>query len=564
MKRLLSLLILLPATTLMAGNRSLAEMQAIAASKLNTLTAERSQRNAPVHSDDIQCVADKETYTVFSSEAGTGFVIVAKSTLADPIIGYAEGSFHANTMPPAMQWYLNEVSRNLEAIDAGKAYVHRAASYTPVKNFITTNWDQMYPFNQLTPSNYPAGCVATALAQCLNYYQYPTSVEFDATYSITTNDKTERKNAHVSSTYNWPYKNTYKRTTYSDNIDELLRDCGYAVYMDYAEDGSGSSIAYAGSALTQLFGYPEQSVKFYTKSGFNGTQDDWKQIIYDEMAIRSPIIYGAHSADFGGHAFILSGIDSDGLVYVNWGWGGKSNGFFNMDLLCVDSMLFMLNHSMVTGIRTTPLDTDLAAPRIWVNTGEPYTFRWGKEREGKGKFRNTLYIDMPGGFANISPCTFQGVFGLFAEDLTDGSTWVIAEDLQDPDTLLPNYGYYLDEREEFYYYYYIDGANGLKEGHTYRMSFGTKDINEGTWHSIICDGGEIGYDITYTGDPNTCTVSEKPTSVPVLTGISPLHTSPKAEEKIYNLAGQRIAVPSGGTVLPKGVYIINGKKTLMK
>ena len=334
--------------------------------------------------------------------------------------------------------------------------------------------------------------------------------------------------------------------------------------MDYSSDGSGSSIAYSGSALTQLFGYPEQSVKYYSKSCFNGTQDDWKQIIYDEMAARSPIIYGAHSADDGGHAFVLSGVDSDGLVYVNWGWGGRSNGFFNMDLLCVESMLFMLNHSMVTGIRTTPLATDVVAPRIWVNTGNPYTFRWGKEREGKGKYHNTLYIDIPGGFSNISPCSFQGVFGLFAEDLTDGSTWIIAEDLQDPDTLLPNYGYFLDEKEEFYYYYYIDGVNGLKEGHTYRMSFGTKDINEGTWHSIICNGGEIGYDITYTGDPNTCTVSEKPTSVPVLTGISPLQTSPKGEEIIYNLAGQRLSMPSSTSLLLKGVNIVNGKKVLVK
>ena len=551
---------------MMADNRPLAEMQVIAASKLNTLTAERSQRNAPIYAHDIQCVIDKETYAIFSSEAGTGFVIVAKSTLVDPIIGYAEGPFNANTMPPAMQWYLSEVSRNLEAIEAGEAYLNRAPSYTPVKNFITTIWDQMYPFNQLTPNKYPAGCVATALAQCLNYCQYPPSVEFDAEYTVTINEKTERKSAHVSSTYTWPYKNTYKLGRYNDNIDELLRDCGYIVYMDYASDGSGSSVAYVGSGLTQILGYPEQSVKYYDKNYFGGTQDDWKQIIYDEMDLRSPIIYAASSSEFGGHAFILSGVDADGFVYVNWGWSGENNGYFNIDMLCVESMLFTLNHRMVTGIRPTPLPTDHAEPRIWSNTGKPYTFRWGKERDDNGKFRNTLYIDIPSGFANYTPSTFDGVFGLFAQDLTDGSTWIIAEDLQDSETLLSHYGYYAKEGEEFYFYYYIDGTEGLKPGHTYRMSFGTKDKREGAWHSILCYGGELGYDVTYTGNPTTCLVSETPTSVPVLTGIN-LPTLPEREGAIYNLQGQRISVPSATStfsVLPKGVYIVNGKKVIVK
>lgn len=566
MKRLLSLLMLIPAI-MMADNRPLAEMQAIAASKLRTLTAERSQRNAPIQADNIQCVDDKDTYAVFSSQVGTGFVIVAKSTLVDPIIGYAEGPFYANTMPPAMQWYLSEVSRNLEAIEAGKAYANRSASYTPVRNFITTIWDQMYPFNQQTPNKYPCGCVATALAQCLNYFQYPSSVEFDAEYSVTTNDNTEWKKAHISSTYTWPYKNSYMLGRYNDNIDELLRDCGYMVYMDYAADGSGTSIAYVGSALTQILGYPEQSVKYYDQNYFGGTQDDWKQIIYDEMVLRSPIIYAATTSDLNGHAFLLSGVDAEGFVYVNWGWSGENNGFFNIDMLCVEDMDFMSNHRMVTGIRPTPQPTDHVEPCVWSNSRKPYTFRWGKEQDDNGKFHNTLYIDIPGGIANYTPSTFDGVFGLFAQDLTDGTTWIIAEDLQDAETLPPHYGYYVNEGEDFYFYYFIDGTEGLKIGHTYRMSFGTKDNREGTWHSIYCYGGELGYDVTYTGSIVTSTVSEEPTSVPVLTGIHHTPTVSEREGAIYDLQGRKVNNGQPSMLngqWPKGVYIMNGKKVTVK
>ena len=559
----LSFTMLLSTTAMMADNRPLAEMQAIAASKLNVLAAERGQRNAPVHAVDIRCVADEETYAVFSGGSTTGFVIVAKSTLADPLIGYSVESFDTDHLPANMQWYLNEVSRSLLAIETGEAQLPlRAASYTPVKNFVTTKWGQDYPYNHLTPNNYPSGCVATALAQCLNYCKYPSSAEFDAKYSITINDKTEWKNAHVSSTYTWPYKNKYL-ATYTDNIDELLRDCGYAVYMDYSAQGSGSTISYAGVALTQIFGYPEECVKYYDKEYFPNNKEEWKQIIYDELSTHSPVLYGANSADYGGHAFLFSGIDADGLVYVNWGWDGNSNGFYNVDLLCVGSYLFTLGHCMVTGIRTTPLETDHVQPRIWGNTGKPYTYRWGKERDDDGKRHVTLYIDLPGGFCNFCPSTFQGVFGIFAQDLTDGSTWIIAEDLQDPETLLPGYGYFAEEGEDFYFYYFVDGTNGLKEGHTYRLSFGTKDDREGTWHSIICDGGELGYDITYTGDPATCTVSSEPTSVPVLTGI----------KDIYNSTNNNLQFQSGmwydlqGRTLSKqpqnGIFIYNGKKILL-
>ena len=565
----LSVMMLVSATIMMADNRPLEEMQAIAASKLRDLAAERGLRKAPILAHRLQCVANEETYAVFSSEDATGFVIVAKSTLADALIGYSAEPFDANRIPPAMQWYLSEVSRNLQAIEAGEAHSpRRAATYTPVANFVTTVWSQFHPFNVLTPNNYPSGCVATALAQCMNYCQYPSSAEFDAYYYVTTDEQTERKSAHVNSTYTWPYRNRY-RLQYNDNIDELLRDCGYAVYMNYASDGSGSTVHYAGQALTQIFGYPEECVKYYDWSYWGDSQEAWNQLIYDELGLRSPILFAATTDDQDGHAFLFSGVDADGLVYVNWGWGGDSDGFYNIQTLETGSLAFSTSHRMVTGIRTTPLITDHVQPRIWSNIGTNYTYRWGTELdEEEGKQHVTLYIDIPGGLGNVCPSTFQGVFGLFAQDLTDGTTWVIAEDLQDRETLPPGYGYYADEGEEFYFYYFVDGLNGLKPGHTYRLSFGTKDDREGTWHSIICHGGEMGYDVTYTGDPATCTVSTEPTSVPVMTGIKEIERktpsdSPSMGSGWYDLNGRSL-LSREGSPQGKGFYIVDGKKMLVR
>lgn len=387
-------------------------------------------------------------------------------------------------------------------------------------------------------------------------------------YSVTTTtgkkEKTENKQEHVSTTYTWPYKDTYKSIgRYGDNIDELLRDCGYATYMNYTKDGSGSIVEFAAMAFTTAFSYPEECIKSYDRDAFNGDQDAWNQIIYDELAARCPIIYGAHDPEAGGHAFVFSGVDADGLVYVNWGWRGSSDGFYNIELLDpMDSGSqdhFTENHRMVTGIRTTPLANDKIQTRIWGYSGDPYTFRWGVEENEDGTSFHTLYADLPYGFLNMSPSSFQGVFGLFGQNLTDGTAWVIAEDLQDRDTIPTGYGYCGDSEQykDFYFYYDITGEKGLKPGHTYRMAFGTKDDREGTWHSILIDGIEIAYDITYTGDPETSTVDPIIKDMPVLTAIhAPLAAPVNTLPLYFDLSGRRITEPA------RGLFIHNGRKVL--
>ncbi|MBQ2186610.1 MAG: hypothetical protein II402_07850, partial [Bacteroidaceae bacterium] len=132
------------------------------------------------------------------------------------------------------------------------------------------------------------------------------------------------------------------------------------------------------------------------------------------------------------------------------------------------------------------------------------------------------------------------------------------------------------EYKEFYFYYFIDGEKGLKPGHTYRMSFGTKDDREGTWHSILCHGGELAYDITYTGDPATCVISEEKTQVPILTSIHDVHPDNAAGDmssdiftRVYNTSGRLVyIVPTSQFNLwdipAHGVLIVKQGKNVRK
>ncbi|MBO4802063.1 MAG: C10 family peptidase [Bacteroidaceae bacterium] len=558
--------ILLVTSTAMADNRSMTQMRNIAAAKLNRTAAVKGLQTR-VKPATLQCVAEDNAYTIFAPQGEEGFVIVAKSDLVKPVIGYSSERYDAEDVAPAFLSYLCSVSRFLTAVENGQVQApRRTAAYTPVENFVTTKWSQDYPFNRKTPNNCPTGCVATALAQCLNYCQYPPSADFDGNYSVTTKqgnkEKTEWKTEHVSTTYTWPYKDSYKtKGTPGDNIDELLRDCGYAAYMKYTSEYGGTPSLFAGIALTQSFQYSEASVKYYDRDNYGIDQESFIQMIYDELALRCPVFYGSFNSE-GGHAFLLTGVDEEGLVYANWGWRGNQDGFYAIELMDPDGQGdgFTNSPTLITGIRPTPLATDKKLSYISSFKGNPYTFRWGTSSDD-GVEHPTLYCDLPYGLVNWCPVSFQGVFGLFAQDLTDGNTWVIAEDLQDRDTIPAGYGMYGEskEYESFGFYYIVDGEQGLKPGHTYRMAFGTKDDEEDIWHSIYRVGGELAYDITYSGDPETSTVDPEPKAVPTPTAIHAPLAAPAGAGQLpyyFDLSGRRITQPS------RGFFIHNGRKVV--
>ena len=200
-----------------AAERSEAAMRAIAAAKLSYTREVKGMLGGTKSQMELLCVSNEKAFSVFTPESGNGFVIVAKSDKMEPVIGYGAGHFDADNIPSGLKWYLDEVSRELEAAEQrGIRHAPRRAiaTYTPVENFVTTQWSQEFPYDRKTPNNWPSGCVATALAQCMNYCQWPASASFTGTYYITTKrgtqEKTERKTEDVSTTYTWPYKDTYK------------------------------------------------------------------------------------------------------------------------------------------------------------------------------------------------------------------------------------------------------------------------------------------------------------------------------------------------------------------
>ena len=550
MKKIILFALLAVSMQLTAAERTQGEMKDIAAQKLWAAAGVKGQRGG-VNAQNVRCIYEDDALAVFEPQEAGAFVIVSKSDLASPVIGYSQTDFVLQNAAPALRWFLNAARQTILKAEAEGTTLKTAAhyaSYQPVEPFITTLWHQNAPYNLKVLNQYPAGCMAIALAQCINYCRYPSNVNFKgyAWYKSKSSSKYTIDSIDIKSTYFYPFLDTYGRASKGQQnaVATLVRDCGYATYMDYAEEGSGTLMFYSGDALVNDFKYPEECIK-YLDCDYS-TPEEYYEIIYSELQMKCPIMFGAQDANgSGGHAFVLCGIDNEGLVYVNWGWGGAADGFYDISLLNPDDMEFSNGQHMVYGIRSTPLENDHIITRIFSYSGEAYTFRLGTEKDDNGKEHQTLYADLPYGFINFNASTFKGVFGVFAEDLTDGTSWIISEELQDPIELPSISGYYGNSKdyEEFYFYYYIDGEEGLKPGHTYRMSFGCRDDREGVWHSILSIyGGELAYDIHYTGDLATTTIDEELKPVPVLDAINNVTADRSAESSnmtvVYDAMGR--------------------------
>ena len=198
-----------------------------------------------------------------------GFVVMTSDDRYDAVLGYSNTAFNPQNMPDGLRWWLraatatvNDPWRSLERMST------RAGA--PVEPFIKTTWDQGHPYNVKCPkvgNDFPpTGCVATALAQVLKYYEYPATAKIKGSYTI--NKKTANKT--VTTTYKW--ENMKDQYSESDGqftapvtaVAELMRDCGYACNMTYAKNGSATSDIYAALALKDFFKYDSLAVHYYS------------------------------------------------------------------------------------------------------------------------------------------------------------------------------------------------------------------------------------------------------------------------------------------------------------
>lgn len=263
---------------------------------------------------------DCNAYYVFNVEDKGGFVIVSGDDRTEEILGYSDtGTFDTSNMPDNVKsWlgYYEQVIRSLG--DLQIQTTPRSAQHTDIAPLVKTTWGQGHPYNSMCPQKCVTGCVATAMAQVINYHQWPISTTTKAIPEYSFVDELP------VTKFDWENMN-------NNEVAKLMLYCGASVQMNYDISGSAALNYSPAIALPQYFGY-DSGIRFVARSDFG--VDEWENMIYEELAARRPVIYCGNStdADAAGHAFVCDGY-RDGLYHINWGWDGSCNGFFSLSIL---------------------------------------------------------------------------------------------------------------------------------------------------------------------------------------------------------------------------------------
>ncbi len=300
--------------------------------------------SAPESSDNL--------FYIFSDDRS--FVIAGADKKLPALIAYGNSSaFSADSIPDNLRYWLDDYKAKMSAALAkGVTLTSPTAMGTPVvKPLITAKWTQSEPYNNdCNDIGQPSvtGCAATAMAQIMYYHKWPMQGTGSHSYSYKLNfggdigEKIITPSVDFSAhTYNWStMQDAYgvyideesgkvMKASYTDaqaaDVACLLHDCGVSVNMKYAGSSSAAVSGSEAYALTTYFGY-DPGMTYLLRKCF--TDEEWTQMIRTELDAKRPVIYGGVTKNKKGHGFICDGYDDAGYYHINWGWYGKSNGYY--------------------------------------------------------------------------------------------------------------------------------------------------------------------------------------------------------------------------------------------
>ena len=326
------------------------------------------------HAEASKVVAQANDYYAFNVKGG-GWIIIAGEDRATPVLGYSDrGNLDFNRLPCTFEALLGSYKREIEYLQAyqGDDLVP-AAHVTVVKTvgpLITSTWGQELPYYLQCPvyqGEYcVVGCVATAMAQVMKYWQYPESCNsisrfycYDiGSYVPALPATTFDYSLMLDSYCHWDWDNSVLvQDTYTEaqaqEVAKLSRYCGQAVEMGYSPEGSGAYTSDQRDAMVNNFGF-RSSAQYLQKYSYSTTQ--WEAKMKTELDAGRPILYAANDPAAGGHAFICDGYDKEGMFHFNFGWYGTCDGWYvstalNMTHRDGDELHFNSGHQMVIGVQ---------------------------------------------------------------------------------------------------------------------------------------------------------------------------------------------------------------------
>ncbi len=356
-----------------------------------------AQRTADIQLNLVSVAFDRSgvDYYAFNVRGDNGFVIVAGDDCVKPILAYStSGAFNPQDVSDGFAFMLNSYREEIHYIRDHQlsatpdivAEWDAVAKSGQIKNgrqaravvgpLCQTTWHQNYPYNSQCPEDEEghgghvyAGCVATAMAQVMKFWDWP--AQGTGSYSYNPSGYPQQTANFGETEYHFELMPLAIDSTSTEDeifyIAQLQHHCGIAVDMQYGNNGSGAYSDDVPPALSNYFRYTTQEYETLSFWGFNWyTIEQWTQMLKDGgLDEHLPLYYsGSDDNGAGGHAFVCDGYDENDYFHFNWGWSGRDDAWCPIGALNTTKYAFNDNNSYIGHILPSSTDYYLRADSV--------------------------------------------------------------------------------------------------------------------------------------------------------------------------------------------------------
>lgn len=232
----------------------------------------------------------------------------------------------------------------------------------PISPLLQSKWGQGWPYNEMAPEidgkHCPIGCGATAMAQVIKHYEYPSGFH-NAPYNIhlpgvapyifpiewSTVPVTDFDFNLMSDTY--PAEND--GSVPQENIDavaKLMYYCAQSIHTAYKPEISSSSGIVIGKILEELYGYKHSSLYHFSTTS---SDEEWGNMIYDCLSNGEPVLCSLSNNLPGqaGHIALIDGYMEGWQFHFNFGWDGAHNGYYDLRNIHSEFMDYIPDYALI-------------------------------------------------------------------------------------------------------------------------------------------------------------------------------------------------------------------------
>ena len=304
-----------------------------------------------------------------------GFVVVAADDQVEPVIAFSSGgrmdpsaenplwSLLKGDLPGRVAAARDRTARGQgPGRDRAKWQALAAEAESPlagspevtearVSPLIGSRWDQEQAggqavYNYYTPpnaagavNNYPCGCVATAGAQVMRFFQFPTVGVGTGSFTITVDNTSTtarlRGGDGLGGAYRWadmPLVPSSPTDAQRQAIGALTWDAGIVSQMKYTASGSSAYLATWKKCLLSSFRYA--NAVDGQNAGYN-LGSALTNMINPNLDAGRPVVLGIVGSP-GGHAVVCDGYGysvSTLYYHLNLGWSGVNDAWYALPVI---------------------------------------------------------------------------------------------------------------------------------------------------------------------------------------------------------------------------------------